>query len=35
MESVAVAVLVERVGHLSAARMREECDGFEVAVDCE
>ncbi|MHB1488779.1 MAG: type II toxin-antitoxin system PemK/MazF family toxin [Acidimicrobiales bacterium] len=34
VESVSVAVLVERLGRLSEARMRELCDALEVAVDC-
>ena len=34
VESVAVAVLVERVGRLSDERMREICSALEVAVDC-
>ena len=34
VESVAVAVLVERLGRLSDARMREVCAALEVAVDC-
>jgi len=34
VESVAIAVLVERLGRLSDARMREVCAAFEVAVDC-
>ena len=34
VESVAVAVLVERVGMLSDAKMREVCAALEVAVDC-
>jgi mRNA interferase MazF len=34
VESVAIAVLVERLGRLSDARMREVCEAFEVAVDC-
>ena len=34
VESVAVAVLVERVGMLSDAKMREVCTALEVAVDC-
>jgi len=34
VESVSVAVLVERVGRLSDARMREICGALEVAVDC-
>ena len=33
-ESVAVAVLVERIGRLGGARMREICAALEVAVDC-
>ena len=34
VESVAVAVLTERLGHLGAARMRDVCAALEVAVDC-
>ncbi len=34
VESVTVAVLVERLGRLSDARMREVCGALEVAVDC-
>jgi mRNA interferase MazF len=34
VESVAVAALVDRLGRLSDARMREVCDALEVAVDC-
>jgi mRNA interferase MazF len=34
VESVAVAVLVERLGLLSGARMRDVCAALEVAVDC-
>jgi mRNA interferase MazF len=34
IESVAVSVLVERLGRLSDARMREVCAALEVAVDC-
>ena len=34
VESVAVAVLVERVGQLSDLRMRDVCAALEVAVDC-
>jgi len=34
VESVAVGVLVERLGRLSDARMREVCVALEVAVDC-
>jgi mRNA interferase MazF len=34
VESVAIAVLVERLGRLSGARMREVCAALEVAVDC-
>jgi mRNA interferase MazF len=35
VESVAIAVLVERLGRLSDARMREVCAALEVAVDCQ
>ena len=34
IESVAVGVLVERLGRLSDARMRDICVALEVAVDC-
>jgi mRNA interferase MazF len=34
VESVSVAVLVERVGRLSDERMRQVCAALEVAVDC-
>ncbi len=34
VESVAVAVLVERIGRLGDVRMREICAALEVAVDC-
>jgi mRNA interferase MazF len=34
VESVSVAVLVERLGRLSDAEMRQVCDALEVAVDC-
>ena len=34
IESVAVAVLVERLGRLSDERMREVCAALGVAVDC-
>ncbi len=34
VESVGVAVLVERLGRLSDAKMREMCEALEVAVDC-
>ena len=34
VESVAVAVLVERIGRLGDVRMREICLALEVAVDC-
>jgi mRNA interferase MazF len=33
-ENVSIAVLVERIGRLSDARMREICAALEVAVDC-
>jgi mRNA interferase MazF len=35
LESVSVAVLVERVGRLSNERMRQICGALAVAVDCE
>jgi mRNA interferase MazF len=34
VESVSIAVLVDRIGRLSDARMREVCAALEVAVDC-
>jgi len=34
VESLSVAVLVERLGALSDARIRELCAGLAVAVDC-
>lgn len=34
VESVPIAVLVERLGSLSGSRMREVCAALEVAVDC-
>jgi mRNA interferase MazF len=34
VESVSVAVLVERLGSLSDDRMRDVCAALEVAVDC-
>ena len=34
VESVSVAVLVDRLGALSGDRMREVCRALEVAVDC-
>lgn len=34
VESVSVAVLVERLGALSGDRMRKVCEALEVAVDC-
>ena len=35
VESISIAVLVERVGVLSTERMRAVCTALEVAVDCE
>jgi mRNA interferase MazF len=35
VESVAVGVLVERLGRLSDARMRQVCQALEVAVACD
>ncbi len=35
VESISVAVLVERIGSLSGPRMREICRALEVATDCE
>jgi mRNA interferase MazF len=34
VESVSVAVLVDRLGRLGDSRMREVCQALEVAVDC-
>jgi mRNA interferase MazF len=34
VESVSLAVLVERMGRLSDARMRDLCAALEIAVDC-
>jgi len=34
IESVAIAMLVDRIGTLSDGRMREICSALEVAVDC-
>jgi mRNA interferase MazF len=34
VESVAIAVLVERIGHLADVRMSEVCTALEIAVDC-
>lgn len=34
VESVALAVLVERLGNLSGERMRQICAALQVAVDC-
>jgi mRNA interferase MazF len=34
VESVAIAALVDRIGRLSDARMREICHALEVAVNC-
>jgi mRNA interferase MazF len=34
VESVSIGMLVERLGRLSDARMREICAALEVAVDC-
>ena len=33
VESVAIAVLVERIGHLPDVKMREVCAALEIAVD--
>jgi mRNA interferase MazF len=35
VESVSIAVLVERMGTLSGSRMREVCAALEVATDCD
>jgi mRNA interferase MazF len=34
IESISLAILVERLGRLSDARMREVCAALDVAVDC-
>jgi mRNA interferase MazF len=34
VESVSIGVLVERLGRLSDARMRQVCTALAVAVDC-
>ena len=34
VESVAVAALVERIGHLGEVKMSEVCAALEIAVDC-
>jgi len=34
VESVSLAVLVERIGRLSGTRMRQVCAALAVAVDC-
>jgi mRNA interferase MazF len=35
VESVSIAILVQRVGQLAESRMREICAALAVAVDCE
>jgi mRNA interferase MazF len=35
VESISLAVLVERLGRLADARMREICAALAVAVDCQ
>lgn len=35
LESVAVSILIERLGRLSGLRMRAICAALEVAVDCQ
>ena len=35
IESVSIAVLVDRIGRLSDERIRQICDALEVAVDCQ
>ncbi len=35
VESVSIAFLVERIGTLSGARMRQICSALEVATDCD
>ncbi len=34
IESVSITILIERLGKVSGARMREVCDALAVAVDC-
>ena len=34
VESVAIAVLMERIGRLADVRMREVCAALQIAVDC-
>ncbi len=35
VESVSITVLVDRIGRLSDARMRQICNALEIAVDCD
>ena len=35
VESVAIAILVERIGHLADVRMSEVCAALEIAVNCD
>ena len=35
IESVSIAVLIDRIGRLSDERMRQICGALEVAVDCQ
>jgi mRNA interferase MazF len=35
VESVAIAMLVERIGHLADVRMSEVCTALGIAVDCD
>jgi mRNA interferase MazF len=35
VESVAVAMLVERLGRLADERMRQICEALEIAIDCQ
>ena len=35
IESVSVAVLVQRIGRLADARMRQICSALAIAVDCQ
>ena len=35
IESVSIAVLIDRIGRLSDGRMRQICDALDVAVDCQ
>jgi mRNA interferase MazF len=35
IESIALGVLIERIGRLADIRMRQLCEALEVAVDCD